>query len=1588
MATDIRPNFYNLQNLDVQDLSQEHDYLVSKIEDATNALSIQGTTSVKGLEVTEDSVVIESFAFPQTAYDATRPDLENFLVLPPQDGRTLSSRLYTVFQSSSNNIQRLDLKLEANIVTSSSFVTISIMNLKNATNPMSGLGEEILTRKIYKITEIPVVGSNTPLILDFSGNNDRGGIPTIVNNYYAIVIEFSRETASLDTISVFHSDPIQTSTLNPQLYSWIYFGTKFQQGIFTSQAILKTFTLYHKVYTAAVQIGIGSSLVNGKPIRVHSPIRWLGLVDRGATNPTNYVVLVYNEIVNATESAARTGNLSASRLQDSYFAYVLNTGQYNDLVSNPENIFILLATIEDQNIQSFQTTKTFTLENVKSLAYHDWLVPSNTKPSLAALGVQQLRPNDMVFIADNVPFEIPLTDYKGNLAVSADGNPITDQIVEVYLDLYFNGGNNKQSLQMSIVRETPSSPSYRTFAATITDPATTNAEILSYTYPYDLKQLTDDVFYNFRAVTAVGNEVFIQDYDRVFGTKDVNGKIIPIRSQQYSTVLEKDALVIEIDKDLHLGESSFSSGAAGQELVGYKTYFQNNELTTPVGSLTGQSVIPRTDTVLPYNQWQFGPLPVVTRDGTDITNTDSSVMEAYSKGDISIRVDGIDISFSGTTSPDKGGRGSPTTIFGELIFPNSSTYIGAVVKLRNADGKDNTQQSTNYLVTQDPISSRIEFTAIGLGRGLDLDAGFSHGENIYIYIDDRPALDANGSPITIVYNEFTAVAAKIWSLGSKRYFTGKTIVSAGDHIVYNNVQLNPNEVAIDPINGHLYFAPGETPSGTITIQFLQLNSSVGKIDYYQTRLTPWGTVAGTPLSNTDSAVQTAVASGDLVIKFGGKDIRELNCTPNGPVKVFADTDQYQLQDYEISVNPLTGRIVFHSSFTVPIISQGNIPLLTSSTPVEVSYYQIIPQTITTVNQLYATYETRFDLNSDGKIDENDLAIFSLGYGSVIGQPNYDSNLDFNADGKIDDQDYQELVRHFGTTSQGSPIYLDSTAARLNSVFAFQTNTPSNKLEIIRAVTQPATNDSEGKTLLFISEKTPVTAKNSYTVAFGFSEVISPASNQFTVQTETSFELPINYSSIRGYNIIAPTETYSVYDSNSSVSTDGAVRVFHTTFSFSPPVRTSKTLSFSSLWEGSNLKVFSRRKTVSPLEYETLQRRIQGPFDIVLGGTKFAADGSYIELAIGSRDSISATGETVNTGQLIHGISIQGMKFKVLLNVVNEDGINYTEWVWENLSVDSNTGLIRLQYSQALRVSDRNKGRNGTTVLNPFGVAPDQIALKPQFANGDIANDLSNILVYRENYSENIAPHAHSSQDDGGLLLTDNIVVNNLCGFEGLQPRLTQVLCQIKRDSIKNLMIGDFGNESVVVKKTSIGYGGDQLPIRIPTKVGDTCFQACGPIVSLSPCKKYSTGAYYPHDTCDTVDCIAQMKIGQVSCGFFEVEYHIDPCFEGDVTLNFNWSACGYVCSCPVEPPLPPLIGQAIALQQCQYNFEASIQCLQANGLPLAGEPAYYWDLGDGNTRTERAFRYTYQNPGTYKVSLVTTCPDGRIFTEQLVIVTN
>lgn len=72
----------------------------------------------------------------------------------------------------------------------------------------------------------------------------------------------------------------------------------------------------------------------------------------------------------------------------------------------------------------------------------------------------------------------------------------------------------------------------------------------------------------------------------------------------------------------------------------------------------------------------------------------------------------------------------------------------------------------------------------------------------------------------------------------------------------------------------------------------------------------------------------------------------------------------------------------------------------------------------TIDRTVATFQIRGsslqgDLNSDSRVDGNDLVLFALHFGSLQGDPNYDAAADFNEDGRIDGLDLAILAANFG-----------------------------------------------------------------------------------------------------------------------------------------------------------------------------------------------------------------------------------------------------------------------------------------------------------------------------------------------------------------------------------------------------------------------------------------------------------------------------------------------------------------------------------------------------------------------------------------------
>jgi hypothetical protein len=57
----------------------------------------------------------------------------------------------------------------------------------------------------------------------------------------------------------------------------------------------------------------------------------------------------------------------------------------------------------------------------------------------------------------------------------------------------------------------------------------------------------------------------------------------------------------------------------------------------------------------------------------------------------------------------------------------------------------------------------------------------------------------------------------------------------------------------------------------------------------------------------------------------------------------------------------------------------------------------------------------YDVNGDGKVDTQDLAVVAEAFGSCLGKPKWDVKADVNGDGKVDIADLGVIAAHFGET---------------------------------------------------------------------------------------------------------------------------------------------------------------------------------------------------------------------------------------------------------------------------------------------------------------------------------------------------------------------------------------------------------------------------------------------------------------------------------------------------------------------------------------------------------------------------------------------
>jgi len=124
-------------------------------------------------------------------------------------------------------------------------------------------------------------------------------------------------------------------------------------------------------------------------------------------------------------------------------------------------------------------------------------------------------------------------------------------------------------------------------------------------------------------------------------------------------------------------------------------------------------------------------------------------------------------------------------------------------------------------------------------------------------------------------------------------------------------------------------------------------------------------------------------------------------------------------------NPLSISIIYATARTdANGIAQINFTISSQAPPNEILGTWLAIAT-SSVAQRFVSDELSFqvvedppllgDINSDGRVDIRDAAIFSLAWNSVVGDANYDSRCDLNNDGEVNIVDATILALNWGKT---------------------------------------------------------------------------------------------------------------------------------------------------------------------------------------------------------------------------------------------------------------------------------------------------------------------------------------------------------------------------------------------------------------------------------------------------------------------------------------------------------------------------------------------------------------------------------------------
>lgn len=1415
-----RNNYIDGSFIDVDDFKTEQNYFIEKIRAITNKTAGNGSLEIRGLEIEQDSVMSEPIGLSRALIpierspDITAPNPQNYTSFPDALDTSLTSlNLYTIFKATTGNLQKISLRLTLDqpLDGESLDLLVRVRTLVDPSNPQSTLSSTPpLFESEFAENEIPLLDSDELLSIDLSGESSGQGLSLKKGNHYAITLEFRRSIGSTKNIRIFHGPINENSQLDNRYFSWIFSESRYRQNYLDSFGLQQQIMIYHLLETSAVKIGAGEAIINGqKTIVEKDQFTKLEIpdrrnVDQFGSTVYNYAILRYKEEFTDPELIQGTRNTANTRIKDASVVEILTQPQWDQLLTSTDSNYLLLALINDSNIQSIYKKHTFTVPtNSTKLAFHDWLNPNNLTPTTEANLLRSSRPNDFIFFLSNVPSKVPLTDNFGTVQlepttvrdefgniIKRAGDPVLDEIVRVSVSLTLANGSNTRTFELSLVSEQgTSSIKYRNFAATISS-LFDNPFDEVFTYNFNEDQIAPNVVYNFVAFTKRGLPVFIQDYNRVI-TKDQTTEIL--RDQQFSVFGEQDAKTLVIPQDLKLGNFKPLTDGSQPGVVQYVPSLIRSEQLIPVGSAEVEIVTFNDEVLLEAYQSFLFDAPMVSSLSTRIPNKDSELQLNYDSGAVTVLVDAydglgaVDITFSGPDNRDRGGDGAPVLLIGTLASTLSLPVSANLeVKARRANGKD----CTNYDPTLTPfgpalVAGPTNIRAFNLlVRGKDElvsgnSAGFSEGEPIYLWIGDRQALDQNYQPITLNFDsgDSNVLLPTIYHLGDQRYFREKQILSTE-----NSTTATPGTVLIDTgldnsgeprTYGQVIFNFAEIPTSIVENAKVYLNyNSVSivpqNIDYYKTNFPIHGTKDGFKIENTNttsstseyisvpeafalsSSINNNLAITDSNFSTIALFVDGINITstlsPIGQKTIVADNG-ITLLPSQVAYNPTLGTFKFYKTTDGygTIVSEAP----SDFTRLSASYYKLdLRYTFNSANDL--VYQPKFDLNNDGKIDELDLQILNRSLGSIQGDPNYLVAADFNLDGKIDQEDLDLFRESFGAVALGVPDYSDATTARLGSLLVLRKGNYLEQIKVVRVVCKPADNQApNGLTVFFLDETTPIKEAGDFDVRFGFKSALYQGFNQIEIETARPLQGTLNLENIKMFEAENPLNKKKIIGIESS-SLQNSNGFYPSLLTFTSSVDRTSNYIVRTSWSKEGLLIKSALDPILPQRYKEYQK-LYGSFRLDYENQDFSLDGTKINCKLRASDASFADGSVDRSGRFINGIPLSEFTFTIHLTLKNANG-SQSLWTWHQVRPSGVDNKIVLEFNNSLFVDHRNRGKEGASVLTPFGLGVDQVRLMPKFAGGDLENDLRNLSVLRSDIiSDYVKPHTHRNERDGGLL---------------------------------------------------------------------------------------------------------------------------------------------------------------------------------------------------------------------------------------------